>query len=251
MADIAVLQEIPELPGRHPRAVVFRLLGRSAQMRDHDRALDAHDLLGRKIGHIAAHLACHERIHDILLIHQHIPGQVQDHHAVFHQADGVLVDHAFRVIQRRHMDRNIITHIVKLIYRLRMMDASGQIPGGSHRHIRVIAVHFHAQVHRRIGNLHADGAKSDHAELLALDLRPGKGFLLLLRDLGDIAVFLVFLHPVDAADDIAGSQEHSGDGQLLHAVGIGARRVEYDDPFIRAAVQRDIVYPGSGTGNRL
>ena len=88
---------------------------------------------------------------------------------------------------------------------------------------------------------HADGAKPDHAELLALKLCPGKCFFLLLRDLSDIAILFILLHPVDAADDIPGSQKHPGDHQLFYTVCICPRSIEHYDPFLRAAIKRNVV----------
>ena len=143
------------------------------------------------------------------------------------------------------MDRNIIAFFIDLIHCLCMVDAAGQSPCRVHGHIWIIAVYFHPQVYGRVRDQHADRTKTDHTELLALDLCPGKSLFLFLCDLGDIAVFFIFLHPVDAADDIAGSQKHPRDHQLFYSICICARSIEDHDPVFRAAVQRDIVDPGS------
>ena len=53
----------------------------------------------------------------------------------------------------------------------------------------------------------------------------------------------------DTADNIPGRKEHSCDNQLLHSVGIGPRRIEHHDSFLRTPLQRNIVDPCPCTGD--
>jgi hypothetical protein len=49
--------------------------------------------------------------------------------------------------------------------------------------------------------------------------------------------------------DVTGGDEHGGDDQLLHGVGVGAGGVEHHDTVFRAAVNGDVVGAGSGPGD--
>ena len=148
------------------------------------------------------------------------------------------------------MDRDDIAVLVDIIHIQYMVHIAAQIPRRIHRYIRIIAVNFHAQMLRRVRHPHADGAQADDAELLALQLCPGKFLFLLLCRLRDVRVVLLGLHPLDAAHHVAGCEQHTGNHKLLHAVGIRPRRVEYHDALLRALLQWDIVDAGSRPRHR-
>ncbi len=251
MGDVSVFEIIPQLLHCHFRAVVLGFLRGCPQMRDHDRAFHACDLRGREIRHIPFHRTGNERIHDGFAVYQDIPGKVQDDDALLHQADGLPVDHALRAVQRRHVDGEIITFLVKLIHRLCVMDIPGKLPCGIYRYIGVISVHIHAQMDGRVGNPHADGPQADDSQLLAVKLSSGKGLFRFFGLLRQVPVLFMLLHPVDASDDIPGRKQHPGQHQLLDTIGIGARRIEYYDSLFRTFFQRNVVHSGPGTGNRL
>jgi hypothetical protein len=43
--------------------------------------------------------------------------------------------------------------------------------------------------------------------------------------------------------DVAGGEEHAGDGELIYCIGVGARRIEHGNPALRIRLDRDIVHP--------
>ena len=61
----------------------------------------------------------------------------------------------------------------------------------------------------------------------------------------------MFSAPLDTSDNISGSQEQTRENKLLYTVLICARCIKYNDAFLRTLVERDIVDPGSGSGDSL
>ena len=61
----------------------------------------------------------------------------------------------------------------------------------------------------------------------------------------------MFSAPFDTSDNISGSQEQTRENKLFYTVFICARCIKYNDSFLRTLVERDIVDPGSGSGDGL
>ena len=220
-------------------------------MRDHDRSFHTGDLRCREICHITFHCSGNQCVYHILAVHKGIAGKIQDHNILFHQTDGVFIDHPDGILQRRHMDRNIITLSVQFINRLCVMDIPGQSPCGINGYIGVIPIYIHSKMYGGICHEHSDRAKSDNSELLAQKFCPGESLFTLLRQFCKITVLFMFLYPVDTSDDIPCREKHAGDHQFLYPVRICAGSIKYDNPVLSAAVQRNIVHSRTGTSNRL
>ena len=212
-------------------------------MGDHDGSLYPCDDRRREVRHIMLHLSGHQRINHGLFIYQQVSCEIQDYHAFLHQAYGIGIDHAYRVCGSRHMDGNEVALFIQFIYRLRMDNIPGQPPCRINGYVWIIAIDIHSQMHGRIGHQHADSSKSDDSQLLSFQFAACECFLGFFRLFYDVAVFFVFLHPVDAANDVSGSQQHSRDHQFLHAVGVSPRRIEYHNALFCAFIKRDIVHP--------
>ena len=103
----------------------------------------------------------------------------------------------------------------------------------------------------RIGNQDTDCTKADHAKLLSLDLTACKCFFRFFCIFGNIAILFVLLYPVDTSKDISGCKQHTGDHQLFYTIGICPWCIKYNDSLLRTFVQWNIIYTGSGTGNRF
>ena len=93
-------------------------------MRNDNRMLHSCDLRCRKVSYIASDFSTNKCIHNVFTVHQYISCKVQDHNALFHQTDGILIDHTLCIFQCRYMDCDIITLLVDLIYILSVMDTS-------------------------------------------------------------------------------------------------------------------------------
>ena len=122
-----------------------------------------------------------------------------------------------------------------------MPDRVVEIPCGVDGKVGIVAKDFHAEFNCGIGDLLADCAEADDAELLALDLGSGKRLLGLLRGLADRGIGGVLLDPLNAANDIAAREEHRGNHEFLDAVGVRAGRIEHDDALLGVFRVGDVV----------
>ena len=130
------------------------------------------------------------------------------------------------------------------------MDVPVQPQRRVHGQEGVIAVDVHAQGQGDVGYQGADGPQADDAQSLVVQLRPDEGGLALLHHGGHIhAGGHLLPDPLDAAVHIPGAHQHGAQHQLLHGVGVGARRVEHHDARLGAAVQRDVVDAGARPGD--
>ena len=71
----------------------------------------------------------------------------------------------------------------------------------------------------------------------------------LFRRRSHICIAILALYPVRTTDDVTGSQQHTCKYQLLYAICICPRRIEYDNSLIRTFLQRDIIDTCSCAGN--
>ena len=220
-------------------------------MRGYDHALGTGYLRICKIRDITFNLSALQPLKNGILVGKKISRIVQDDHAVFHHGDRLFVKHSSGAVKQRNVDRNVITLPVNILHILDMADCPGQIPRGVHGDVGVIPVNFHSKRDRRVCYQLADGAKTDDPQLLSADLTAGKLFFLLFRQLLDLRIVFFFPDPGNAADDISRCQKHSGDHQFLDAVGVGSRRVEYNDSPLRTFFQRNIIDSGACPCNRI
>ena len=247
--DITVVEVILYLLDRHHRTVVLGLLGGCAEMRQDDGPRHHRRLRIREVGHIGLYLPLVQCFRHIIVIDQHIAGEIQDADAVLHARDGILVDHALRTVDGWYMDRDIVALIVDFIENRRVMHLLGEIPGRLHGKVRIIAIDLHAEVNGGIGDEYADRTEADNAEGLALDLTAGEVLLRLLGILLDGRNIGMLPDPLITADDVTARQHQTRDHQLLHGICIGTRGVEDDDALLSTAVERDVVDAGTGTSD--
>lgn len=94
MEDVAVLQVVLELPGRHDRTVLLRLRGRGAQMGDSNDVLSADDFLRGEVHDILGEPSLLQGLQHGGGIHQLAPCEVEQHGgglAVLEQIPGDIV----------------------------------------------------------------------------------------------------------------------------------------------------------------
>ena len=93
-----------------------------------------------------------------------------------------------------------------------------------HGDLRVVAQHLHAEAQRGVGDFDADGAEADDAERAARQFEADEVLLALLdRDVDGVIVTLLRLGEGPGLADVARGQEHAGEHQLFHGIGVGAR----------------------------
>ena len=76
VADIAVVYVIHDLFDSHSRTVIFRLLCGCPKMRNHNGAFHVDRFCIREIRHIAFYLLGGKSFRHVILIHQHVAGEV-------------------------------------------------------------------------------------------------------------------------------------------------------------------------------
>ena len=77
-----------------------------------------------------------------------------------------------------------------------------------------------------------------------------KILLRLLRGLVDRGIIDIGLHPLDAADDVAGREQHGSDHKLLHAIGVRAGRVEHHNALLGVFGMGYVVHACACAGHR-
>ena len=209
-----------------------------------------HQAVGGEVRHIGRHPAGVQGRQHGVVIHDLSPGQVDEPDAPLHGADGLGVDHVLGLLGVVDVDGDIVRPLIQLVDVLHHVDVAVQPQGGVHGEIGVVAVHVHAQGQGDVGYQRADGAQTDDAQGLFIQLRPDKGRLALFHHGGHIhAGGHLLPHPLDAPVHIPGAHQHGAQHQLLHGVGVGAGGVEYHDALLRAAVQGNVVDAGPRPGN--
>ena len=245
MRDVAVLQIVLQLIHRHNCTVGLRLFRGSAKMRCCNAAAVACYRRIREIRYITAYLSCINGSNHCLFVNKYIAGHVKNNDALLHLIDGFFGNVALGGIHCRNVNRNDVAVPIDLVDIRHVRDLAGKTPGVLNVYIRVKAVNVHAKIYCRICNTHANGTKTDDAELLAIQLGSCKLLLLLLHLRGDVRIVPVGTNPVNAFNDITGCKKHSCNHKLLHAVCIGAGSIEYDNSLLGAAIQRNVVDPGT------
>ena len=150
------------------------------------------------------------------------------------------------------MQGHIVCLCIDLVHGGQHFHGGIQVQGVVQGQIGVIAHNAHTQCVGGVGHQHADGAQTNQTQGLAHDVGAHESGRAFFHHGGDVSAGSgLFLHPGDTLRDLAGGQQQSGDGQLLHAVGVGAGGVEDNDTGLGGAVQGDVVDAGAGAGNAL
>ncbi len=247
--DVAVFQVVHQLGDGHFGAVVLGLLRRRAQMGNGDAAGHIGGLFIGEVGDIPGHLAAGQGLGHGVVVHQLIPGKVQDDDAVLHLGDGLGVDHLPSIVQQRGVQGDDVALGVDIRALFDPDDVAVQVPGGLDGDKGIAAVDVHAQPPGGIGQRAAYRAQADDAQVLMPDLMAGELGLALFHQPGDLGAALDGLHPVDAAHHVPAGQQHPAQGQLHDGVGVGAGGIEHHNALLRAGGQGDVVDPGSGPGH--
>ena len=247
--NIAVFQIVHQLGDGHLGAVILRLLGRSPQVRNGNAAGHIGGLLVGEVRDVALDLPGSQSLCHSIVVHQQIPGKVQNNDPVLHLGNGFGVDHLPGVLYQGRMERNDVAGSKNLIPAVDLMDLAVQMPSGIDGDEGVTAVNLHPQLPGGVGEGAAHGTQADNPQLLAQYLMAGKLGLALFHLLGHIRLLGNGLHPVDAAHNVTAAQKQTAESQLHNAAGVGTGGIEDHNSLLGAAVQGDIVHTGTGPGN--
>ena len=247
--DVAVLEIIHQLVGRHDRAVFLGFFGAGADVRHgYDLRMAEQRRFG-KVADVLAKPAAVQTAQDGRRIHDRVAGEVEQHGPFLDHRQRIAVEHVPRRVDRRHVQRDVVGAGQQRLQVLHAADFVRQAPGGVDRQHRIKADHLHAHGQRHVGNHRADRPQTDDAERLAADLVTGEAGLFLLearRHLGGILQVAERLHEIHAVDDAASAQQHAGHHQFLDRVGVGTRGVEDDDSLLAIFGDRNVVDARTG-----
>ena len=247
--NIAVFQIVHHLADGHLRAVVLGFLRGGPQVGDGDAAGHFCRPVIGEIRNIAPDLAGGQSCGHGLVIHQQVPGEVQNHHAVLHLGNGLGVDHLLGVLQQRGMQGDKIAVGKNLLPAVYPVNLTVQVPGGVNGDEGVAAVNLHSQLPGGVGKGAAHRAQADHAQGLAQNLVTCKLGFALLHLLRHIRSTGNGFDPLHAAHHIPAAQQQAAEGQLHNAAGVGPGGIEHHNALLRAAVQGNIVHPRTGSGH--
>ena len=147
------------------------------------------------------------------------------------------------------MDGDVVAQGQHVVQVHTVVYLAAQVPGCLNGDVGVVAVHFHAQLDGAVGHAGADGTQTDDAQRLALDLVAHELLLALFHGLGHGRVSGKALAPLGGVGHIAAAGDQHPDHQFSHGVGVGTGSVEHHDALLTAAVQGDVVDPGTGAGD--
>ena len=124
VSDVAVLQVVHDLPDGHFGAVILGLLGGGPQVGDGDAAGHGGSFLVGEVRHIPADLAGGQSLGHGLVVHQQIPGKVQEDDAIPHFRQCLRVDHLAGAVQQRGVQGDDITLFVDFLPGVHLDDAA-------------------------------------------------------------------------------------------------------------------------------
>ena len=203
---------------------------------------------GREVGDECMQLAGIQRVHDRIVVSNTAASEVDDDAAVSHERDSVAINDSPGSVQERDVDRDEIGFLEEPVQGVDLLHARRQLPGPFDGDCRVVADDFHAERQRDVRDFDTDCAQADHAQRLARQLEPDELLLARLDGLAEsVAFFVETANIIARVADVSGGQQHSGDGELLDGIGIGAGRVENRHTAFAHGVDRNIVHPGPGT----
>ena len=128
-----------------------------------------------------------------------------------------------------------------------MMNTSGKSPCRIYRHIWIVSIYIHAKMCCSICHKHTDCSKTDNSKFLSLQFLSSKCFFRLFGIFGYVSILFILLHPVDAANDISGCQQHTGDYQFFYSICISSRCIKYNNSLFRTFLKRDIIHTCTGS----
>ena len=200
-----------------------------------------------EVAHIAAQAASFQRFQHGAVGHHAFAAEVQQHGSRPHQADIAFVDQVAGGLEQGHVQGHEVRMLEHLVHAAGTPHLRGQAPGGVDRDLGVEAQHLHAQADGGFGHQAADLAQADDAQGLALQFVACKLLLAVFDCPFQVGRGHVQPgHELQRRRQVARGQQHAGQHQFLHRVGIRARCVEHRHAARAHRLDRDVV--GARTG---
>ena len=167
VGDVAVFDVVNNFLNRHNRAVVLAFGRGRAKVGQADNVFVTDKVVASEVGDIASHSAVVKSRDNVCFNNKSVTGEVQQANALFHQRNRLRVYHTLCVRRCGNVESNIIALFVDFFYVFYVIYFARKFQSVFNVEIGVIAVNFHSETCRRVGNQNADCAQTDNAELLA------------------------------------------------------------------------------------
>ena len=228
--DGALGEEVPQLVGGHPGAVVLGLVGGGAEVRQGHHVVVPVERGGGEVADVGAQLTALQRLDHGRLVDDRAAGEVHDHRRLLQLGELLGPDQATGAVHQRDVQGDDVGALQQLVEIGDVLDEGAQLPGVLDGDPRVVAQHPHAQGRGGVGHLDADRTQADDAERAPGQLEADEVLLAGLDGL--VHAGRVTVEPVGEGrrrNDVAGGEEQRGHDEFLHRVGVGAGGVEHRD----------------------
>src|SRR5699024_3279235 len=126
-------------------AVVLGFFGGSTQVGNGNAAGHVGGFLIGEVGDIPGNLSAGQGLGHGIVVHQQIPGKVQDDDPILHLGNGFGVDHLPGVVQQGRVQGNNVTLGINLIPAIYPDNVAVQVPGGLDGNKGVASIDVHSQ----------------------------------------------------------------------------------------------------------
>ena len=149
------------------------------------------------------------------------------------------------------MQANEVAGLDHLFHALRLLHLRRQAPGAFNGDLGIVADDLHAKPDRRFGNHRTDRAQTDYAQRVVRQFAAGEEFLLVLHQCmkGFVVTLGHVANEIQRRHQITARQQQRRENQLVHRVGIGARRIENGDAASRKLRHGNIIRAGAGAAD--
>ncbi len=242
-----MLEEFAQLVDRHDRGILFRLLGRRAEVRQRDDARLAEQRRDGKVGQIVLEPMRAQRGAHRRRVDDSIPREIEQRRTWPHRRQSALVDQVPRDVEQRHVQRDELRLLQQLLDAVRLAHARRQAPRRIDGDLGIEADHLHPEPDGGVGDEAADRAEPDDPQRAAGQLHAGKLSLALFDASLEVRrIPLERRHVADRGDHVARREQQRRQNELLDGVGIRARRVEHRDAARRHCRHGNVVRAGAG-----
>ena len=171
-----------------------------------------------------------------LLVDDAAAGAIDDADALLALREGGLVDHVVGLVGQRHVDRDVVGGSQKGVERYGLHLHGG---GASGREIGIVSEDLHAEGLGALGDLAADTAEADDADVLPEQLDAAER----------LAIPVAGLHGCRALRDRTGAAEDVGKGELGGRDRVATRGIHDDDAALGGGINIHVVHADAGAAD--
>mmetsp|Transcript_7172 Transcript_7172/g.12668 ORF Transcript_7172/g.12668 Transcript_7172/m.12668 type:complete len:439 (+) Transcript_7172:436-1752(+) len=251
VSDRAGFEEVANGLGGHGGGGVFSFAGGGAEVGKEDGVgVVPEDVVG-EVGDVPSIIAIQMSLQGFT-IHQFPPGKVEQHSPTLEVSNNLLSNNSMcapLALDVRDVNGNVIRIPHSIGNAVREFNATGKLERILNTETGIVTHHAHAELFGIPGRRGANVSETDHRQGLPLNLPPAEESLVLLHALLGQSLLAKGRHVVDSIDDATRSEEHTGQYQFLHGVGVRSRSVEDGNAQFGHARHGHVVRTGTATSD--